>query len=131
MIDALDALEAKLRHYPPLSYRRRANGIEIEPPNEGGFAIDMYREGGGFLVNFGLGGFHQDFEAGEDAVEFVMLGLSNACRLREVRHPFLHRAILERRSEGAWTPVDEVGTISWPIVIGAKMQIFQNTLVLA
>lgn len=127
--DPIDALIGKLALYPNVRCRLVANGCEIDPPNDGGFKINLYHAGDGWGVAFGESGFHEEFADPKDALEFVAFGLSDRCRLREVVAPLLRRSVVERRHESDWAVVSEVGTLGWPIPFGPRERIFQNRLI--
>lgn len=127
--DPVSALVGKLSRYPQVRHRLVGDGCEIDPPNEGGFKVALYRNNDRWVVGFGEGGFHEEFSDPTDALELVALGLSDRCRLREVTAPFLRRSVVERRNETDWTAICEVGTLWWPIPIGSRERVFQNKLI--
>lgn len=127
--DPVSALVGKLSRYPQVSHRLVANGCEVDPPNEGGFKVGLYRNNDRWVVSFGEGGFHEEFADPTDALEFVAFGFSDRCRLREVTAPLLRRSVVERRDETGWSAIYEVGTLWWPIPGGNRERVFQNRLI--
>lgn len=68
--DPLSALVDKLSRYLEVRHRLVADGCEIDPPNEGGFKVALYRHNGRWVVGFGEAGFHQEFSDPTEAREF-------------------------------------------------------------
>jgi hypothetical protein len=127
--DPIAALLGKLSLYPQIQHRLVRDGCEVDPPNDGGFKIGLYQHHGHWVVGFGEGGMHEEFSDPTDALEFVAFGLSDRCRLREIVAPFLRRSRVERRDDDGWTLVYEVGTLWWPLPVGPRQRVFQNTLI--
>lgn len=119
----------KLQSYPSAVYRITEKSLEIDPPNEGGFGIDLYPDGHMWTVCFGEGGLHDHFFEASDTVDFIGFGLSKTCRLREIKRPLLQEARLEIKTENKWELVHAVCMLNWPLPLKRSEQIFQNLLV--
>jgi len=78
--DAVDQIAAKLARYPEAKLTRSDNSITIRPPGDTGFTVELHLGSDHYTVIFD-GGWHEDFDTEEDAINCVGFGLSSSCRL--------------------------------------------------
>ncbi|HKQ96512.1 MAG TPA: hypothetical protein VJV75_01425 [Candidatus Polarisedimenticolia bacterium] len=80
-------LEERLREYPHVHYTRTRHSIRIAPADRNGFSVRAIEPGFGprrrYRVRFE--GWHGAFKTEREALDFVLFGLSPACRLRVAR----------------------------------------------
>jgi len=83
-MDPIQAIEEKLGKYPHVVFRRTREGIQIDPPNDGGFsiAIEWHNLNKEWAVFCGHNGMHVHFDVPEDMMEFVAFALSEDCELQ-------------------------------------------------
>ena len=114
-MNALNALREKLSQRADVSRSERANEIRIEPSLPSGFAITLSSSVEGWCVSLGDGGFHETFNAAEEALNFVAWTRSSECRLREIwRGRSLEKAVVETFEGGEWRPVLTNGVLLFP-----------------
>ena len=102
------ALIEKLQQHPELTYAAFPDGVRIESPAPSGFAVELHGDGDGWTVALGEGGFHEAFDTGEEALNFIAWCYSGSARLREVwRGASPARATLEAFEDGDWHLVAE------------------------
>jgi len=128
-IDPITLIAERIARYPNVDFKRFAKGCKIGVPNDGGFKIELLLDNDGWVVYFGDSGLHEHFEDPNEALEFVAFGLSDRCRLREIRMPFLQRSFVEKNSENGWESVFEAGFFKLPFPIRKDECIFQNRLI--
>ncbi len=78
--DAVDQLVATLAKYPEADIRRAGDSISIQPPGDDGFKVELHVGDDRYTVVFD-GGWHEEFDTEEEAVNCVRFGLSSSCRL--------------------------------------------------
>jgi hypothetical protein len=128
-LDPIDTIADKLKRYPEVHFHRNNDVCEIGPPNEGGFRIELLSDGDGWVVYLGENGMHEHFSKSEEAIEFIGFCLSDSCRLREVRMPFLQRNFVEFKNGSVWDRVYEFGFLRSPFPFRLTERVFQNTLI--
>ncbi len=124
--DALTDIRARAQRHPALAVRDVDDGVRLAAPNPGGFDIVVRRVSDRWLVAFGSGCFHEEFDDADDVTSFVAFALSGRCQVTELGVPFLRRSIVQRRDGDAWTPIMEVGALWWPWF--KRAETFQNRL---
>ena len=100
-MSAIEKLEQKLKKYPHVSYAVEGNSLTIRPVTEDGFLIPLTQEPDEFTVSFG--NWHGHFDTEEEALNYIAFGLSDSCRLREIRRggkPY--KWIVEYKDGGVW-----------------------------
>jgi hypothetical protein len=126
-MDPTRTLIEKLKKRPELSHTEIPGGVRIEPMGPVGFAVELHGEEDGWTVYLGEGGFHESFETGEEALDFIAWCYSERPRLREVwRGPSLARAILEVHENGQWRCSAETVFFFVPIWRRRREEIRQN-----
>jgi hypothetical protein len=78
--DAIDQLIAKLARYPEADITRSGSSISIRPPDDAGFTVELLVGADGYTVFFD-GGWHEQFDTEDEAINCVGFGLSSSCRL--------------------------------------------------
>lgn len=122
----ISALVEKLRGYPEVKYSFNNNAMTLNPPHKEGFEIVVHPEADGWVIYFGDCGFHEQITEPAEAIDFVGLGLSANCRLRELRGVVLTRVRLERLEDGCWLLVHEFGHLKWPTSLKRTERVLQN-----
>ena len=109
-MEALNALAEKLVRYPELQWVRDENSIRIEAPRPDGFAIELHYSGNEWTVYLGSGGWHQHFDDGADALNFIAWCYSGDARVREIRcGHIIRKSVLEACVGDSWERVAVVG----------------------
>ncbi len=109
-MDPLAELEAKLQRRDDLTWRRSGGSVRIEAPSEAGFAIELHSDDAEWIVALGETGYHEHFDAPQEAFNFVAWALSPDCRVRETHQAGrITKCTLEAREHGAWRAVGTVG----------------------
>ena len=125
---ALETIKNKLSKYPHIIYRIEGNTLSIEPKDEKGFPITFSCHESEYSVSFG--NWHGRFTSEEDAIDFVGLGLSKNCRLREVsRGGKAFRWTIESIIDGKWHTVYETAFLSLKFWKKPTEVIFQNSFI--
>jgi hypothetical protein len=121
------ALIERLKRHPELIYREIPGGVRIEPPGPGGFAVEVRGGGGEWTVFLGDAGFHETFDSGEEALNFVAWCYSGEARVREVwRGGSPAKAALEACQDGTWRCVSETGFIFVPFWRRRREVVLEN-----
>lgn len=127
-------IKDKLQNYPSLSYSESENSITIHTPNkETGFDISLYIDTGEYTAyTVVFGNWHGQFDTGEEAGEFVALGLSSECRMREFsRGNSPYKWVVESLQNGKWEMVQETGLLFFPFWKKKSEKIYQNSIIWA
>ena len=126
-MDPRTALIEKLHRHPELAYSEISGGVRIEPPSSSGFAIELRRDDKEWTVSLGNAGFHEQFNSGEEALNFIAWCYSGAARVREVwRGSFAQSAVLEVHENGAWWLVSETVFIFVPFWRRRREVVLEN-----
>lgn len=104
------SLIAALSGYPSLKLARLGDRLEIENPAPGSFPVSLRETGGRFTV--ALGPCRWSFTDSREAVDHVLFGLSDRCRLREISRGAPYRWIVEQISDRGWMPLNERRTLA-------------------
>jgi hypothetical protein len=129
MLTPIDEIRARLLQYPDVQYVTSTDSLRMPAPQAHGFSIYIRRNiTAGWDVSFGEG-LQCHFQDGPAATEFFAFGLSDQCRLREIRRgSMVHRAYAERRKGDGWEVVQETVRLLYPFWRLPSERIFQNTL---
>jgi hypothetical protein len=112
-MDPFAEIRNRLAGRPGLRIEEKNGCIEAIPDDEGGFPVSLFDEGNHFTV--GYGGWHEQFESVEDAVECFGFGLSERCRLKSfLAGSSEYKWTVEYLNDGAWTEDRTVGLIFYP-----------------
>ena len=124
----IENLKDKLSKYPHIIYQIEGNTLSIEPSDEKGFPITFSYHENEYTVSFG--NWHGRFTSEEDVIDFIGLGLSKNCRLREVsRGGKAFRWTIESIIDGKWHTVYETAYLSLKFWEKPKEVIFQNNFI--
>ena len=78
--DSLQKIKNKLSLYPVIKYHEQEDSITILPSSETGFPVTFIAGKNYFMVSFK--GWHEEFLNEAEALNCVMFGLSDQCRLK-------------------------------------------------
>jgi hypothetical protein len=112
-----DTLLAKLRERGDLAFTTTRAGVRIEPPDPSGFSVTFVagEDASGATVFLGEGGYHEHFDTGEEALEFVAWCYSGEARIRESWRGNLPAKVkLEAQRDGVWTECGTWGLLFTP-----------------
>ncbi|HEY1421779.1 MAG TPA: hypothetical protein VGG90_13855 [Candidatus Dormibacteraeota bacterium] len=127
--DAIDQLVAKLARYPEAEITRAESSISIRPPRNAGFTIDLHVDADHYSVFFD-GGWHEEFETEEEALNCVGFGLSSSCRLTVTyRGSTPCRWAVQSREGGDWKTDSVTGLLIFPFWRRPRIAFKQNDLV--
>ncbi|MBS4045865.1 MAG: hypothetical protein KG075_05945 [Alphaproteobacteria bacterium] len=128
-MNPIDEIRTRLLQYPDVQYVASTDTLRMEAPQDGGFPIYIRRHAAaGWDVTFGEG-LQCHFDDAAAATEFFSFGLSDQCRLREIRRgSVVHRACAERRKGDGWEVVQETIRLLYPFWRRPSEYIFQNIL---
>jgi hypothetical protein len=126
-MNAIDSIKMKLAKYPGVSYSETLTSIEVRPGNDTGFTVSLYVHNNGATVHFD--GWHETFDAEDDALNCFAFGLSEECRLQVVyRGSMPTRRVVESLRDGSWVPDTETGLILFPFWRRKRVVYRQNHL---
>ncbi len=125
----IDEIRTRLLQHPDVQYVASTDTLRMEPAQADGFAMYIRRNAtSGWDVSFGEG-LQCHFEDAVTAAEFFLFGLSDQCRLREIRRgSVVHRAYAERRQGDGWEVVQETTRLLYPFWRFPSERIFRNSL---
>jgi hypothetical protein len=127
-MDAIAQIEEKLRSHPEVRYERTASSINVLPATNEGFTVTLEVSGHQYTVSFN--GWHEHFEKQEEALDCFAFGLSDECRLREIRRgDFAYRWIVESKQNGSWIAESETGLLVFPFWRPKRVRYLQNNLI--
>ena len=102
-MDSLEELIEKLERRRDLAWTRVPGGVRIEPPSPEGFAVEVHEGETEWTVFLGNAGFHEAFDTGEEALQFVAWCYSGEARVREIwRGDTPSWSALEAREGDGW-----------------------------
>ena len=131
-MNLINEIKKKLQKYPSLTYKVSENCITIHTPNQdAGFDITLYIDTGDYTAyTVAFGNWHGPFDSEEEALEFVVFGLSRKCRMRELcRGNSPYKWVIESYQNGKWEMVQETGTLFFPFWKMKTEKIYQNTII--
>lgn len=127
--DAIDQLIAKLARYPEADVTRGENSISIRPPSDTGFTVDLHLDADHYTVYFD-GGWHEEFDTEEEAINCVGFGLSSSCRLAVTyRGSTPCNWAVQSRDGGDWKTDSVTGLLIFPFWRRQRVVFKQNDLV--
>ena len=105
--------EGLREHSPTLSARIVGDTLTITPPGKDGFSVWLQDNAGSYTVGFD--GWHEEFDAEEEALDWVAFGLSGDCRLKVVyRGSFAQSWTLESKTDEGWKWHSTTGQLVFP-----------------
>lgn len=114
-MDLIQALTEKLERLPKLIPAEMPGGIRFAAPDANGFAVEVLEGDSEWTVFLGEVGFHEHFETGEEALNFVIWCYSGDACIRETwRGDSPSSAVLEAREDDACSAVSRTQMIFVP-----------------
>jgi hypothetical protein len=113
-INIIEEIKNRLHKYPHVKYEASQNFISILPNSDNGFTVSLSLDTNEIVVSFN--GWHEHFTDAEKALNCFAFGLSDSCRLKELR--FLGKAYtwtVESQENGEWVEVSTTGLLIPPI----------------
>jgi hypothetical protein len=127
--DAVDHIVAKLARYPEAKVTRTDDSISIRPRDDAGFPVELHMDAEHYTVYFD-GGWHEDFDIAEEAINCVGFGLSSSCRLAVTyRGSFPCRWAVQSKQGGEWKTDSVTGLLIFPFWRRARVVYKQNHLI--
>ncbi len=127
-MSVIERLKEKLSRFPNLQYEATETTLTISKPSEGGFPITVSVDPTEFTLIFG--NWHGHFDSEQEALDFVGFGLSECCRLKEIRRggrPY--KWIVETNNDGVWTAVYITAVFSLRFWGKKEMIVLQNNII--
>ena len=108
-----ETILTKLDRYTGFDVDIGETHIIVTCQNPYSFEVSIYEDGGEFQVGFA--GWHEHFDAEEDALNCFAFGLSQECRLKIVKRGKMECSwTLQSRENGAWIDDTTTGLIIIP-----------------
>ena len=108
-----------------IKYEEKADAITILPSSETGFPVTFNAGKNYFMVS--LKGWHEEFLNEEEALNCVMFGLSDQCRLKVFSTgQFEYKWIVEYKRDNAWIDESETGLLLFPFWKKKNVKYYQN-----
>lgn len=123
----LEKLVADLSAFPALKLGRLGNRLEIETGDPDGFPVSIVEAKGGFTVN--LGQCRWRFKDGQEAIDHVLFGLSDRCRLRETARGKPYKWVVEQLSDKGWSAMNETRLLIFPFWKKRDVRVYRNTAI--
>jgi hypothetical protein len=123
---AIEKIIGTLSGHPGVKFGRVGNRLEVEPQGPDGFPVSFIQETSGFTVLLGPCRWH--FEDEKEALDHFAFGLTRKCRLREIRRGRPYRWIVEQKTAGGWSPMNETGILSFRVWKRKEERMYQNGL---
>ena len=122
-----DAIVTKLNDYCGFALDVGDAYISVVCDNSESFEVSMFRSGSQYQVGFD--GWHEHFDAEEDAVQCFAFGLSDECRLKVVKRGAMDcRWTLEYLEKGSWRTDTVTGLILIPFWRTAEIEYRYNAI---
>lgn len=126
-MDVYQEIKTRMERYPYVALVEEAHGLSVTPDN--GFTVWIASNDNYFSVGFD--GWHEHFEAAEEALKFFAWGLSDRCRLKIVsRGRTQCKWVTESLEDGEWVEVSTTGLFFFPFWRKAEVTYKQNHLIL-
>lgn len=125
---AIEIIKEKLNKYPHVNYTIEGSHINISPVDQTGFGFSLEENNGEYIVFFE--GWHEHFTDQQEAINCVAFGLSDSCRLKEIRRggkPY--KWVVEHFSNGAWETDSETGLLVISFWKKRTEIIYQNKII--
>jgi hypothetical protein len=127
-MSALEKLKTKLIKYPQLEVEGKGNEITIKAQDEQGFDITLYDDSGILTVAFG--NWHCEFDTEEEALNIIAFGLSDECRLRELKKgKTIYKWVVESFVNGNWVHSYTTGLIFYPYWKSTTEIVYRNYVI--
>lgn len=126
-MSAQEKLIAALSAYPALKFARLKNRLVIEASSPSGFPVSVTEADGKSIVY--LGNCRWIFRNDDEAVQHVLFGLSDRCRLREYLRGKAYRWVVEQKAEDGWSPMNETRLLFFRFWKRREVKIYRNEVV--
>ena len=127
-MSAIELVKEKLQKYPQTKYKVEGSIITILPVDVSGFTVSLEDQDGEYTVFFE--GWHEHFNNEEEALNCVAFGLSDSCRLREIRRGGKpHKWIVEFLENGAWKTDSETGLLVFGFWKKQSEKVYRNNII--
>ena len=120
-------LREKLAAHPTARIDETGQALTVLPSTPTGFPVTLRRIGAGYQVSFE--GWHEDFDAEDDAIACFGFGLSNRCRLAiTFRGTSPVQWTVESLRDATWTPDSTTGLLFTPFWRAKRVEYRSNAL---
>jgi hypothetical protein len=124
----LEEIQERLHKYPDVKYEIDTSSISVLPVSNEGFTVRLDVVQDRCTVSFN--GWHEEFQRKDDALNCFAFGLSDECRLEEVRRGnFAYRWTVESMQNGKWVADSETGFFFFPFWKKKEVRYLQNRLI--
>lgn len=111
-MDVLNEACKFLKGHPALFYKESLNGVYVDAPDSGGFAVSL-TVADGYTVAYD--GWHEHFDDPYDALECFQFAFSPQCRLRvALRGHTEYRWSMEYQTPNGWEVESTTGLLFFP-----------------
>jgi len=130
-MNLIDDIKVRLNKYPAARYESDDSTITVFPQSPDGFAVTLVVNNGN-VYTISFGGWHEDFEGEEEALNVFAFGLSRECRLKEYRRGnFAYKWTVEYLDdEGQWREESTTGLLLFPFWKKMSVRYLQNNYLL-
>ena len=127
MVNWREAILAKLANYTGHEVDVGDDHIVVSCGNPESFDVSIYATGDEFQVGFD--GWHEHFDAEEDALNCFAFGLSKECRLKVVKRGNMECSwTAQALQDGTWVDDTTTGLIFVPFWRPKQVEYRQNTI---
>ncbi len=127
-ISAVEKIKRKLSNYPQVTCQEEDGMFIIHSASPSGFEIIITKDPSEYTVCFGC--WHGHFDSEDDVVDFVGFGLSDRCRVRELRRgKSPYKWFIESNNDGVWQVCYTTGLIFFPFWKSKSEVIYQNNII--
>jgi len=131
-MNPIEVIKEKLKKYPSLRFTEDKNSITVHTPNkETGFDVSLYIDTGSYSTyTIAFGNWHNEFDTVDEALNMFAFGLSNECRLRELRKGnTIYKWVVESLVDGNWVKSYTTGLLIFPFWRKTTESVFQNNVI--
>lgn len=122
-----ETIRTKLDKYTGFDAEVGETHIIIACQNAESFDVSFHAEGDNFLVGFD--GWHEHFDAEDDALNCFAFGLSKECRLKVVKRGQMECSwTVQSQESEVWVDDTTTGLIFIPFWRSAQVEYRQNTI---
>ena len=125
-------VKTRVLKYPSLSVSEVEHGIIIYTPDqENGFNISLFVDTAEdyTVYTVAFGNWHGHFDTEEEAGNFVAMGLTDQCRLREISWGSKpSKWVVESLQNGRWVMEQTTGSLFFPFWKKRSEKVLQNSV---
>ena len=127
-MSAIEEIKARLHKYPHARYEIDGASITVLPVSDNGFTVSLTENPNDYTVSFA--GWHEDFQNQDEALNCFTFGLSDDCRLQEMRRGnFAYKWTVEAKKDGSWVKDSTTGLFFFPFWKNRVVRYLQNNLI--